>query len=163
NFGFAKIEGTAKTDMSLEIPKGTLGYMAPEQLLGDAITTRTDIYLGALLVRELLLGAPAFIRGDEPYVDYLQAMAQPRLAPIESFCKGVPRVVLGALRNALEPDSAKRGLAAVDMQRVLNAHRNEGRAVLKDVLARIGLLRADAGDSDMADDSSVTAPSALRL
>src|SRR5262245_55448814 len=98
--------------MSLEIPKGTLGYMAPEQLLGEPITPRTDIYLGALLVRELLLGTPAFVRGDEPYVDYLESMARPRLAPIETLCEGIPRVVTGALRNALEPDSARRGLGA---------------------------------------------------
>jgi hypothetical protein len=168
NFGFAKLCGVAAqvpTDMNLQIPKGTLGYMAPEQLLGAAITPQTDVYLGALLVRELLVGEPAFVRNDEPYVDYLQAMAEPSLSQIAAVCPGLPRVVTAALQAALQVESEKRRISAVDVQRVLSAHRGEGRAKLNEVLARLELVRCSVAEAEAieTDDSSVTAPSLLRL
>ena len=160
NFGFAKLEGSMITEMSMEIPKGTVGYMAPEQLLGEPITPRTDVYGGAILLRELLTGEPTFVHGDGPYVDYLQSMAKPALTPMASVRSGLPRAVAAILQAALEPDSSKRDVSAADVQRVLDAHRGDGRARLKEILARLGLAR---GHSEEADESNVTVLSMARL
>jgi serine/threonine protein kinase len=175
NFGFAKLVGTAGTDTNLEAPKGTLGYMAPEQLLGGPVSPRADVYAGALLLRELLSGEPAFVRGKEVYVDYLQSMAKPSLAPIATVCPKLPRAVALTLQKALEPESEKRTLSAVDVQRVLNAHREDGRAKLVDVLKSLGLVRigdpehpsGEHAYAESADDpersSHGTMPSLVRL
>ena len=160
NFGFAKLEGSVITEMSMEIPKGTVGYMAPEQLLGDPITPRTDVYGGAILLRELLTGEPTFVHGDGPYVDYLQSMAKPALTPMASVRSGLPRAVAGILQAALEPDSDKRDVSAADVQRVLDAHCEGGRARLKEILARLGLARGHSGETD---ESSVTVLSIAQL
>jgi serine/threonine-protein kinase len=142
NFGFAKLVGSAGTTTNLEAPKGTLGYMAPEQLLGAPISPRADVYAGALLVRELLTGEPAFVRGKEVYVDFLQAMASPSLAPIDAVCPDLPRAVAALLQRALEVDSAKRVVTALEVQRALNEHVAGGRAQLIEVLGPFDLVRA---------------------
>ncbi len=170
NFGFAKLVGSSPaTDTNIEAPKGTVEYMAPEQLLGGPISPRTDVYAGALVLRELLSGTPAFVRGSDVYVDYLQAIARPSLAPVATVCPDLPRAVAIALESALEPDVEKRAVTAVGVQRLLNAHRADGRAKLLEVLARLGL--AQPGADEPADDepepepgrSSVTVRSILRL
>ncbi len=171
NFGFAKLivgDSPAATDTGVEAPKGTLEYMAPEQLLGGPIAPRTDLYAGALVLRELLSGTPAFVRGSEAYVDYLQAIAKPSLAPVATVCPDLPRAVALALESALEPDVEKRAATAVGVQRQLNAHRAGGRAKLLEVLARLGL--AQTSSDEPADEepeaepahSSVAARSRLR-
>src|SRR5262249_34225249 len=92
DFGIAKLAGVSG-DTRAGLLKGTYGYMAPEQVLGDPTTVRTDVYAGCLLLRELLLGRREFERGDMPELELLQAMADPRLRPIEELRPGVsPRV-----------------------------------------------------------------------
>ena len=170
NFGFAKLVGASPaTDTNVEAPKGTLEYMAPEQLLGGPISPRTDVYAAALVLRELLSGTPAFVRGSEVYVDYLQVIARPSLAPVATVCPGLPRAVATALESALEPDVEKRAVTAVAVQRILNAHRADGRAKLLEVLARSGLAQT-GGDEHVDEEpeeepgrSSVTVRSILQL
>lgn len=167
NFGFAKLVGASPaTDTNIEAPKGTLEYMAPEQLLGGPISPRTDVYAGVLVLRELLSGVPAFVRGNDVYVDYLQAIARPSLAPVATVCPDLPGAVAIGLESALEPDVEKRVVTAVGVQRLLNAHRADGRAKLLEVLARLG--HAQTGGAEPDDEaepgrSSVTVRSIRRL
>ena len=87
DFDLAKVVGVSG-DTRGGLMKGTYGYMAPEQVTGDPVTPRTDIYAGCLVLRELLLGHPAFSE-ELPELELLRAMAEPRLAPIESMRDGV--------------------------------------------------------------------------
>jgi serine/threonine protein kinase len=65
DFGLAKLEATSERGASASITgaqvvSGTLPYMAPEQLLGNAIDERSDLFaLGALLY-EASTGRPPF-------------------------------------------------------------------------------------------------------
>jgi tetratricopeptide (TPR) repeat protein len=51
---------------------GTLRYLAPEQVRGDAIDARCDLHALGLIIHEALIGRPAFV--EENRVDLLEAI-----------------------------------------------------------------------------------------
>ncbi len=119
DFDLAKVVGvTGETRGGLM--KGTYGYMAPEQVKGDPVTPRTDVYAGCLVLRELLLSRPAF---DEslPELELLRAMEASLLAPLESIRGGISRRLADAMRRGLARDPAQRSLTAAEMVEVLRA------------------------------------------
>jgi len=118
DFGIAKVTGVA-SDTCVGLVKGTYGYMAPEQVLGEAITPRTDVYCACLLLRELLLGRRNFDPRGKHELELMQEMAAPGLEPIERLREGVPPVIAGALRAGLEANPDARSVTAADMRDML--------------------------------------------
>ena len=58
DFGIARIESSDLTRTGTIL--GTPGYMSPEQLLGEAIDLRSDLYSAGIVLFELLTGERAF-------------------------------------------------------------------------------------------------------
>ncbi len=140
DFGFAKVKDlTGETsDTRHGVLKGTLGYMAPEQVLGERITPRTDVYAGCLLLRELLLKKPVFVPGH-PELEVLRAMAEAKHAPIEALRGGISPALADALRRGLARDPEERTLTAAEMGRVLRQETELtiAQASLVDALSRV--------------------------
>jgi eukaryotic-like serine/threonine-protein kinase len=152
DFGIARVTGVA-SDTRVGLLKGTYGYMAPEQVLGEAITPRTDVYCACLMLRELLLGRPSFTRRGRHELELMQEMAEPQLEPVERLRGGVPPVIAGALRMGLEPNPDARAITAAEMRDVLGAYvRLEGRERLA---ALLGAIR-QAGDESGPQEQSAT-------
>ena len=63
DFGIAREIQETMTRVTGKLSSGTLLYMSPEQLNGDAPKPAQDIYSFAALVYECLTGAPPFVRG----------------------------------------------------------------------------------------------------
>jgi serine/threonine-protein kinase len=120
DFGIAKVTGVA-SDTCVGLVKGTYGYMAPEQVLGETITPRTDVYCACLLLRELLLGRRNFDPRGKHELELMKEMAAPGFEPIERLRAGVPPVIAGALRVGLEPNPDARSVTAADMRDMLSA------------------------------------------
>lgn len=93
---------------------GSLPYMAPEQLRGDGVDERTDVYgLGALLCEALTLRAPH--EGTPDSVAAAILRGEP--VPLRARRPDLPRDVEIVLLKALDPDPARRYARAADMLR----------------------------------------------
>src|SRR5690606_523933 len=100
DFGVAKVTGLEHHSVAGMI-KGTYGYMAPEQVTGDNVTPRADVYAGAIILWELLTKRKAFQRGALPEIEALRAMAEPRLPSIDVLRPDVDKGLRDALKRAL--------------------------------------------------------------
>ena len=102
---------------------GTLRYMSPEQITGDAVDARTDIFGLGVLLHEMLTGRMPF--GAETNADWLNAVLTKDAQPLgDPQLRALDPVVMRALRRkpeeryptvdemsaalkaALDPDSA---------------------------------------------------------
>ena len=103
DFGVARRMGdtTAKDDSSLA---GTFAYMSPEQLRGDPVDQRADIWsLGAVLW-EMLAGRPPF--GAERLASVVAAILDEGRAP--AIPEGTPAVLAPILEHALAKSVRRR-------------------------------------------------------
>jgi serine/threonine-protein kinase len=136
DFGVARVAGVSEKTPSGTL-LGTYGYMAPEQIVGESVTVRADVYGAALLLWEMLAGRHAFDRDSLPELEILQAMAEPRLPPIERIRPDLPPTLCRALGRALRADADER-IGARDMLDELRVlvQSAEARAALADDLGR---------------------------
>jgi O-6-methylguanine DNA methyltransferase len=104
DFGIAELAGSATPQSrAADAPRGTLAYMAPEQLLGERVDARADLYATAAVLCECLTGSP-------PY-----PATTPESLLARALVGGPPLVAgpLGALlRSALSADGADRPATA---------------------------------------------------
>ena len=92
--------------------KGTPGYMAPEQIRGDARDKRTDIYaLGALLYAVLTCQPP--LAGDTDAM--LQAAVSGDIAPPTERGRGVPEALSSVVMKAMALKPADRYASVSDL------------------------------------------------
>ncbi|MBL9099381.1 MAG: serine/threonine protein kinase [Myxococcales bacterium] len=105
DFGIARSDSAAGMTATNMIV-GTPEYMAPEQVMGGAIDTRTDVYaLGAVLYHAIT-GQPPF-RGDTPIAVGLAQCHEP-LTPPRQLRPDVPQEWDSVITRALEKTPAAR-------------------------------------------------------
>ncbi len=117
DFGIAKL---AHDDPAREGPStltgivlGTAGYLAPEQIRGDEIDGRADLFaLGAILF-EMLTGHRPFAR--EHIVDTLHAILHAPPADVLEQRDDVPPALAAIVRRLLEKAPADRFQSAADL------------------------------------------------
>jgi tRNA A-37 threonylcarbamoyl transferase component Bud32 len=105
DFGIARLIGSSRlTRTGLLV--GTLHYMAPEQIRGEAVDRRADVYaLGAVLY-EMLTGRVPFEGGSDFAV--LKAHVEENPAPPSAAISGFPAWLDEAILKALAKDPAQR-------------------------------------------------------
>jgi TolB-like protein len=92
---------------------GTVGYMAPEQVLGKPADARSDLFaLGAILF-ELLTGKRAFQRAS--HVETLNAILNDEPPPLAASGREFPPALEAIVRHSLEKNPEERFQSARDL------------------------------------------------
>ena len=133
DFGIAKLLGGAATEADLETRTHvqrplTPGYAAPEQRLGEPLSTATDVYGIGCLLYELLTGSRACgvppLAVNEPLAPSKSAARTPALPGIPSrrLRGDLDTIILKALKR--EPDRRYLTVDALaeDLRRWINGH-----------------------------------------
>lgn len=111
DFGIAKVLGvSAKTKTG--VATGSLPYMAPEQIRGQAVDPRTDIYQLGVMLFELLTGRRPFLAETE-YDMMSHHLSTPPPVP-SSINPEIPRTVDAVVLKAMAKDPAQRYESASD-------------------------------------------------
>jgi serine/threonine-protein kinase len=98
DFGIARVRGSQRLTRDGSMV-GTLAYMAPEQLRGEPGDERSDLYSLAIVLYELLTGAPPFA-ADSDY-DLMQAHMHAKPMRLLGRVPGIDARVDAALMRAL--------------------------------------------------------------
>ena len=105
DFGIARMRGSQRLTRSGSIV-GTLAYMSPEQLRGEEGDESCDLYSLAIVLYEMLTGAPPFSATSE--YDLMQAQINQRPDRLIPRVPGLDRKVEDALMKALAKKPAQR-------------------------------------------------------
>ncbi len=127
DFGIAKLaaprtaEELAKATTVTEVTKagavlGTVGYMSPEQLRGQAVDQRSDIFSFGCVLHEMLSGEPPF-RGDTAN-DVMAAILKEDPLPLPG---STPPALQALVNRCLEKRPGERFTSAHDLALALRA------------------------------------------
>jgi eukaryotic-like serine/threonine-protein kinase len=152
DFGLAKLiraesdPGAGETSVTTQtepgVVLGTMGYMAPEQIRGEAVDQRADIFsLGAVLY-EMLSGRRAFSGATS--ADTMSAILSHDPPSLSTLHEGIPPDLDRAIRRCLEKGPRERSQSAWDLASELE-RLAEARAPASHVRARRWLVPAAAG------------------
>jgi serine/threonine protein kinase/tetratricopeptide (TPR) repeat protein len=102
---------------------GTAPYMSPEQVRGEVVDARTDLFSLGVIVYELLTGRRPFTGAS--FADVSSAILRDTPAPVTSLRKDVPRDLERIAARCLEKDRDRRFQTAKDVRNELMLVMNE--------------------------------------
>jgi serine/threonine-protein kinase len=118
DFGLAKdTQGSVLTLPGQAL--GSMDYMAPEQIRGEAVTASTDIYALGCVMYESLCGRPPFAEAQGMRILWAHLQDEPP-DPLR-FRSDLPPEFARALLQALEKEREKRPASAGEYARMLEA------------------------------------------
>ena len=126
DFGLAKISPSRKvpttqatTITRLGVAVGTVGYMSPEQVRGQVIDHRTDIFAFGAILCEMVMGQRTFQRATE--ADTVSAILNEEPPPITQLSPDTPSGLERVIRRCLEKNPEQRFQSASDLAFALEA------------------------------------------
>jgi serine/threonine protein kinase len=104
DFGLARLVSSDLTRSGTAV--GTPSYMSPEQLRGERVDQRSDIFSAGVVFYELLTSSNPFY-GDSDFAISLK-IVQEDPAPITALDSNVPQPVAAVVHRALQKDPSRR-------------------------------------------------------
>lgn len=118
DFGVAKATSRIAAETEAGQLKGKIAYMSPEQLLGEPIDRRTDVFAMGILLYMLLTGVHPFKGEDQ--TSTIQNITSPEPArSIRKHVPGLPPALEAVVAQALAKDPARRFPSANDLLKAL--------------------------------------------
>lgn len=122
DFGLAEFAGRPRAEAGAL--RGTVAYMSPEQMLGDSIDVRSDLYAVGVVLWELVANRRLFGMASE--LDLLPRVRDAQVPLLDTVRGGVPDYLARVVRQATFADRERRFQSAADFSRALQlaAQRN---------------------------------------
>jgi len=117
DFGLARIESSEITRTGVVL--GTPNYMSPEQVRGERVDARSDVFSLGVVFYEILTGRRAFEGPSLSQV--LQTILEREPEPARRLAPDTPPPLLAVLDRALAKDAARRYADAGELGRALAA------------------------------------------
>jgi len=114
DFGLAAVAAELR---GTEARSGTPAYMAPEQLRGEQVTAKSDIYALGMVLYEIFTGKRAYDAATMAELMRLQESAQ--ITSMSSIAAEIDPAVEKAIRRCLDPDPLKRPASALSVAAAL--------------------------------------------
>ncbi len=114
DFGVAKATSRASNETEAGQLKGKIAYMSPEQLRGERIDRRTDVFAVGILLYMMTTGSHPFRGDDQGQTIRRISDDEPVTAP-SAIVPGYPGGLEAVVMQALAKDAAKRYPTANDM------------------------------------------------
>ena len=119
DFGIAKSQNAEVEITKAGVAVGSAGYMSPEQICGDPVDHRTDIFSFGLLAYELLTGRKAF--RNETLFKLLEQVVKEEPPPLEELAPDLPPVLVELVRRAMKKEPGDRFQSARELRDALVA------------------------------------------
>ncbi len=114
DFGLA---GIAATIQGAEIRAGTPAYMAPEQLSGKEVTTKSDIYSLGLVMYEILTGKRAYDAATLP--ELIKSRNERKITNPSAIVRDLDPLIERVILRCLENEPEKRPASALHVAAAL--------------------------------------------
>jgi len=157
DFGIAKLESQGTRGVSL---KGKPSYMAPEQLRGEPVDRRADLYSSAVLLWELLTGSRLF-SGDSDHAVMLKVLERRVDAPgriVAGLPRELDRVTLKGLARDRDARYANATSMAAELESAVAPASASDVGALVVALCRDELTELDRRAASLALDTRGSAP-----
>jgi eukaryotic-like serine/threonine-protein kinase len=122
DFGVAEVEGVMRGDQGAL--RGTISYMSPEAVLGQAVDHRADIFAAGTILWELFTGQRLFAGNSE--MEMMHKVRDCRVASVQLHNNEAPDMAVAIIRKATLADRGLRFQTASEMAKALEvlARRN---------------------------------------
>lgn len=107
-----KADSSSHVSQTNVIP-GTVAYMSPEQLRGEKLDYRSDIFSLGTVFYEMACGKNPFARGNN--ADVISAILTAELPPLKESCPQAPREIGRVVRKCLEKNRQQRYQSASEL------------------------------------------------
>ncbi len=116
DFGIAKARGSLGRTQTGTV-KGTTGYMSPEQVRGEPLDARSDVFAVGVLLHELVTGRRLF--SAEKEIDEMRMVLDGKVAAPVELEPLVPVAISDVVMKALAKEKTERFSSAKELARAL--------------------------------------------